>query len=64
MTVDYDANYVKRLTSHMSILIAYEDTSLAHDDDRLMLALCFVKAHCEMVLGELAPDVVARAEEK
>jgi len=63
MTVDFDANYVKRLAAHFAILIAYEDTSLSHDDDRVMLAIVFVRNHCEMVLGEMAPDVVARAEE-
>jgi len=62
--VDFDANYAKRLAGHFAVLLAYEDTSLAHDDDRVMLALIFVRNHCEMVLGELGPDIVARAEEE
>jgi len=61
---DFDANYVKRLAAHFAVLIAYEDTSLAHDDDRVMLAIVFVRNHCEMLLGELGPDIVARAEKK
>lgn len=62
--VDFDANYAKRLAAHFAILMAYEDTSLAHDDDRVMLAIIFVRNHCEMLLGEMAPDIHARAEEK
>jgi len=62
--VDYDAKYVKRLAGHFAIMLAYEDTSLAHDDDRVMLAIVFMRNHCEMVLAELGPDIVARAEEK
>jgi len=60
----YDATYAKRLAGHFAILLAYEDPALAHDEDRLMLALIFMRNHCEMVLGELSPDIVARAEEK
>lgn len=60
----YDANYQKRLAQHCAILVAYEDTALAHDEDRVMLAIVFLRNHCEMVLAELAPDITARAEEK
>jgi len=57
-----DSNYVERLAHHMAILVAYEDSSLAHDLDRVMLAVVFMRNHCEMLLGELGPKVVAREE--
>jgi len=57
-----DSNYVERLAHHMAILVAYEDTSLAHDLDRVMLAVVFMRNHCEMLLGELGPKGVAREE--
>ena len=46
-------SYVDRMCRHMGVLIAYEDSSLPHDEDRVMLALTFMMAHCEMVAGEL-----------
>lgn len=49
----FDANYAKRLAQHCAVLIAYEDTSLAHDEDRVMLAACFLKGHCEMIAAEV-----------
>lgn len=51
MTVD--SSYVERLASHLAILVAYEDTSLVIDTDRLMLALVFVRHHCDMIAAEL-----------
>jgi len=57
-----NTTYLKRLTSHFAVLAAYEDSSLAHDQDRVILAVIFMRNHCEMVLGEMAPDVITRAE--
>jgi len=57
-----DTTYLKRLTAHFAVLAAYEDASLAHDQDRVILAVIFMRNHCEMVLGEMAPDVITRAE--
>lgn len=51
--MNYDATYMDRLARHCAILIAYEDSSLAYDTDRVMLALVFMKAHCEAVAAEL-----------
>lgn len=59
-----DTDYVHRLAHHFAILIAYEDSALAYDKDRVILAIVFIRNHCEMLLGEMAPDIVARAEEK
>lgn len=47
-----DTSYVERLASHLAILVAYEDTSLVIDENRLMLALIFIKNHCDMILAE------------
>lgn len=59
-----NSDYIQRLTHHFAVLVAYEDTALAYDKDRVMLAIVFVRNHCEMLLGEMAPDVIARAENK
>jgi len=59
-----DTTYVDRLIRHTGILVAYEDSRLAHDVDRVMLAVVFMRNHCEMVLAEIAPDIHARAEEE
>jgi len=57
-----DNDYAKRLVHHMAILIAYEDSSLAHDVDRLMLAVVFLRNHCDMVLNEQGPKEVTPEE--
>lgn len=59
-----DGSYIERLCHHFAILVAYEDSSLAHDEDRVMLAIVFVRNHCEMLLGELGPEIIARADKK
>jgi len=48
----FDADYLKRLVFHLATLVAYEDSSLAYDEDRLMLALVFVRNHVDMVSAE------------
>jgi len=48
-----DPSYIERLARHCAILIAWEDTALAVDEDRLMLAVVFMQAHCVMVTNEL-----------
>jgi hypothetical protein len=47
-----DSSYMERLARHCAILIAYEDTSMVIDENRLMLALVFLRNHCDMVLAE------------
>jgi len=58
---DYEADYVKRLVAHIAEILAYEDSSLAHDKDRLILSCIFLRNHIECVLGEL--DYTAEKEE-
>jgi len=47
-----ERDYLLRLWAHLAVLMAYEDSSLAYDEDRLMLALVFVRNHVDMVSAE------------
>lgn len=62
MALDKDS-YAHRLHQHFSVLMANEDSSLAVDQDRLMLACIFVQNHCHMVIEEVDPSIRARVEE-
>jgi len=48
-----DRDYIQRLFQHMAVLVAYEDSSLAHDVDRVMLAIVFLRNHCDMLAAEV-----------
>lgn len=50
--VTFDADYAKRLAAHMAVLMAYEDSSMVVDEDRLMLSVAFIMGHCKMVAAE------------
>lgn len=51
--VTNDPDYRDRLIRHMFVLVAYEHSELAYDEDRLMLALVFVRHHVDMIAAEL-----------